>query len=153
MSASLLPPRARQRGFTLIELLIVVVVVAILAAIAFPAYRDYVIRSNRATAKGMLTQVADRQEQFYVANKRYSNDLVELGYPDDPFFVGRNGGAAGADGGNAIYTVSLENTSDTTFTVAADVANRQADDTRCTRFMLTHTGQRTATGTAAADCW
>lgn len=152
MNASLLPAKTRQRGFTLIELMIVVVVVAILAAIAFPAYRDYVIRSNRATAKSVLTQVADRQEQFYVANKRYSNTLVELGYPAT-LFVGRNGGATGVDGGNAIYTVSLENTGATTFTVAADVANRQADDTRCTRFMLAHTGQRTATGTAAADCW
>lgn len=152
MSAILLPAKDRQRGFTLIELMIVVVVVAILAAIAFPAYRDYVIRSNRATAKSMLTQVADRQEQFYVANKRYSITLVALGYPSDPFFVGRNGGATAA-GGNAIYTVSLENTGITTFTVAADVANQQAEDTRCTRFMLAHTGQRTATGTAAADCW
>jgi type IV pilus assembly protein PilE len=145
----------RQRGFTLLELMIVVVVVAILAAIAFPQYRDYVVRSNRATAKNFLTQVADRQEQFYVANKRYSNSLAELGFPAaNQFFVNRGGQATAADGGNALYRIALEDTGNTTFTAAAEARNRQlADDARCTKFTLNQAGQRAAEGTTAGSCW
>lgn len=141
-----------QRGFTLIELLIVVVVVAILAAIAFPAYRDYVLRSNRAVAKSLLTQVADRQEQFFSSNNRYAANLSALGF-ENPLFVDRGGNRTNSDGGSAIYQISLAITGDDmTFSAVAQPRNRQSDDTKCTGFTINQAGQRTATGTAT-DCW
>jgi prepilin-type N-terminal cleavage/methylation domain-containing protein len=61
----------RSQGFTLIELMITVAIVAILAAIAIPNYRDYVIRGQLVDATQGLAAVRANMERYYQDNRSY----------------------------------------------------------------------------------
>jgi type IV pilus assembly protein PilA len=57
--------KKRQSGFTLVELMLVVGVIGILAAVAFPAYQDYTIRSRIAEAFGLAGPVQKAVRDYY----------------------------------------------------------------------------------------
>jgi type IV pilus assembly protein PilE len=71
-------PNRRNHGFTLIELMIVVVIVGILAAIAYPSYRNHILKGNRAGAEAFLMDAAQRQQQYFLDNRAYAPDLATL---------------------------------------------------------------------------
>ena len=54
-----------QKGFTLIELMIVVAIIAILAAIAIPAYQDYVVRSQVSEGMSLADGAKTAYAEFY----------------------------------------------------------------------------------------
>jgi type IV pilus assembly protein PilE len=69
----------KSKGFTLIELMIVLVVVAILAAVAYPSYRESVKKGNRRAAQAEMMEIVNRQHQYFIANRVYA-DEVALNY-------------------------------------------------------------------------
>lgn len=74
------PPFHRLRGFTLIELMVTVAIVAILAAVAMPSYQQYVIRGHRTAAQAQMMDIANRQQQFLLANRAFATkDQLEAG--------------------------------------------------------------------------
>jgi type IV pilus assembly protein PilE len=75
-------PSAKRRvaGFTLIELMIVVAIVAILAAVAYPAYTKQIIRGQRTSGQNFVVDLAQREEQYLLDNRNYTNSMAALGY-------------------------------------------------------------------------
>jgi prepilin-type N-terminal cleavage/methylation domain-containing protein len=59
------------RGFTLIELMITVTIVAILTGIAYPSYRNYVIRSQVVNATNGLSAMQANMERYFQDNRTY----------------------------------------------------------------------------------
>jgi type IV pilus assembly protein PilE len=138
-----------QRGMTLIELMIVVVVVAILASIAVPSYRNYVLRTHRTEAKSALLALAAQQEKFYVQNNTYADNGVLSTAPP-------NGLGIPASTDNGWYTISITAADAETFTAMATAAGGQLEDTDCATMTVTALGVKTATkqgGGASTVCW
>ncbi|NII09165.1 type IV pilin protein [Oleiagrimonas sp. C23AA] len=132
----------KQAGFSLIELMIVVAIVAILASIAWPSYRRYVVRSHRTDAKKALLEVAGREERYFYSNNDYTDQLSELG---------SSSSAAGQ-----YYSLSIPVANATTYTVKATaVGSQQRDDELCQSISLDKTGKFTSEGstTDAPNCW
>lgn len=73
--------KSSQHGFTLIEVMIVVVIVGILASIAYPSYRNYVLRTNRAEGAAHIMRVLQAQERHHSQNMAYTTTLDDLGIP------------------------------------------------------------------------
>jgi prepilin-type N-terminal cleavage/methylation domain-containing protein len=62
----------RSKGFTLVELMIVVAIVAILTTIAYPNYRDYVIRGQLVDATQGLSALRANLERYFQDNRTYA---------------------------------------------------------------------------------
>ena len=131
-----------NRGFTLIELMIVVLIVSIIGVIAYPNYRDYVVRAARSEAKGALISTAAKQEQYFINNKTYANSTALLGL-DNPFIT---------EGGK--YQIQITSSSASAFSLTAVPQGGQTDDTDCMNFTLDSNGTKGVSGTAGAGtCW
>lgn len=125
-----------QRGVTLVELLVVVVIIAILAAIAYPSYRNQVMRSNRTEARVALEQRALQIEKCFTRFMSYASEQCAASQE-----------AANTQTPERNYQVTIVGT-ETTFQLTATAINGQAADTACPALTIDERGRR-----LPAACW
>ena len=131
-------PIRYSRGVTLTELLIVIVIIGILAAIAYPNYREFTARAKRTEAKTILLEIAQNQERFYLQNNRYG-DMGELGYSDPKITDSQS------------YSVTITANDANNFSATATYQNTDAEASKCDTFSIDGRGNKTSA--PYADCW
>ena len=60
------------RGFTLIEVMVVVAIIAVLVAVAYPSYQDYLRKGRRAAAQSFMMEVANKEQLFLLDKRAYA---------------------------------------------------------------------------------
>jgi type IV pilus assembly protein PilE len=132
-----------NRGFTLIELMIAVAIVAILVALAYPSYREFIARGQRSQATADIVLAHQWMERFFTENNRYDRNagatavtdtgtgLLAARFPQTP------------SNGAATYTVRLSAVDANSYTLVATrtTTGIMAAD-RCGDFTMDHLGRR-----------
>ena len=130
-----------QCGFTLIEVMVVVAIVAILASIAIPSYREYIMRGQIVDGLVPLADMGGKMEQYFQDNRTYVGAC-------------QAGTVAPAPNNTPRFSYSCGSPTKSAYTVTAEGDGSMSGF----KFTLNQQGQRATTGTpsgwtAGSNCW
>lgn len=137
--------RKYHEGFTLIELMIVVAIIGIIAAIAYPSYRDNVMATHRTNAQADLMKLSQWMERKYLQqNYSYQDGTSAPALPQ----------TRSPQDGAKMYDLAVTTPDKNSFELKATPVGGQLDD-KCGTLTLDQAGAKTATkgGSDVSGCW
>jgi type IV pilus assembly protein PilE len=144
------------RGFTLIEVMMVVVIVAILAMIVFPSYQESVRKARRAEGRAALMQLMQQQERYYSQSTRYIAFSSASTDADEKKFKWYSADSAASSSYEISATAcdgdTIQNCALLTAKPGTALVNSSYSDSACGNLMLSSSGEKKASG-SAANCW
>ncbi|HWT72685.1 MAG TPA: type IV pilin protein [Oxalicibacterium sp.] len=143
-----------QHGFTLIEAMIVLLIAVILAAIAYPSYREAVIKTRRAEGKAALMKLMQQQERYYAVHGSYLAFSADAGDEEAKRFKWFSGDSPAS----SFYEIDARACDDEDLRdcvlLSAWPGSARVDagyrDPLCGNLSLNSRGERSA---GAAQCW
>jgi len=129
----------KRSGFTIIELMIVIGIVALLVALAYPSYAQYVMKARRGEAQQLLLNWSINQEIWRSNNIAYATE-AQLPVPNHDDYI---------------FDLVVDPPTATAYTLRATAQGNQANDTSrggvpgdCAILTLDQSGVKTL-----AACW
>jgi type IV pilus assembly protein PilE len=142
------------KGFTLIEIMVVVAILGIIASIAIPSYRDYVVRGKLVGASAQLADLRIKLEQSYQDNRNYTS-YVDA---DCRYITGTNAGQLAVPADKYFsYACTTAASPDTYTLTASSIADQGLGASGNYIYTLNQTNAKATTKfdgvTVSAACW
>ncbi|MHB8209087.1 type IV pilin protein [Mucilaginibacter sp.] len=102
----------KLKAYTLTEILVVLCIIGILVLLALPNLLPLITKAKTTEAKLQLAHVQELEKNYFYEHSKYSKDLTEIGFIQEPLSTDNKDGRAN-------YRIDITDATNTTFTATA----------------------------------